>query len=157
MSSLKVSRCSHTNGSVEIQGAASPSGTEEVLMCEMCQAVLCAKAIRRWGTCLHGKYVRYPCIIVARHRICTFLHLWIFFHFMFGRNTVGYPLFLKTIAIHLWTFVSGRWRVKQNVGPATTSNEDKPESSWRAWFSFQLVFNQTAEGLAGIWLHSSYF
>lgn len=35
-SSLKVPRCSHINGSTEIGGAASPSGTEEVLMCEMC-------------------------------------------------------------------------------------------------------------------------
>lgn len=32
---------------IEVEGAASPSGTEEVLMCEMCQAVLCVKVIRR--------------------------------------------------------------------------------------------------------------
>lgn len=75
-----------------------------------------------------------------------------FFHFQscFGRNTVAYPLFLKSTGIHLLSFVSGRWRVKQNVGPAITPNEDKPESSWRALFSFQVVFNQTAEGLVGI-------
>lgn len=54
-STWKVPRCSHTNRSVEMEGTASPSGTEEVLMCEMCQAVLCVKVIRRWGTCLHGK------------------------------------------------------------------------------------------------------
>lgn len=63
MSPLKVSRCSHTNGSSEMEGAVSPSGSEEVLMCEMCQAVLCGKVIR-WVTCLHGKYVNCPCIIV---------------------------------------------------------------------------------------------
>lgn len=70
MSPLKVSRCSHTNGSSEIEGAVSPSGSEEVLMCEMCQAVLCGKVIR-WVTCLHGKYVSSPCIIVMCRNECT--------------------------------------------------------------------------------------
>lgn len=63
MSPLKVSRCSHANGSSEMEGTVSPSGSEEVLMCEMCQAVLCGKVIR-WVTCLHGKYASSPCIIV---------------------------------------------------------------------------------------------
>lgn len=70
MSPLKVSRCSHTNGSSEIEGAVSPSGSEEVLMCEMCQAVLCGKVIR-WVTCLHGKYVSSSCIIVMWRNKCT--------------------------------------------------------------------------------------
>lgn len=74
MSPLKVSRCSHTNGSSEMEGAFSPSGSEEVLMCDMCQAVLCEKVIR-WVTCSHGKYISCPCIIVMWRNKCTSLCL----------------------------------------------------------------------------------
>lgn len=109
-SSSKVSRYSHANGSIEIEGAASPSGTEEVLMCEMYQAVLCVKVIRRWGICLHGRYVRCSRISVVWQSICTFLHVCIFLlGVMFSIKLLG-CLFRQVFAT-LYS-VSGRLRVK---------------------------------------------
>lgn len=92
------------------------------------------------------------CALLRRGNAFAHSYVSVFFSLSitFGRNTVAYPLLLKSTGIHLLTFVSGRWGVKQNVGPATTPNEDKPESPWRALFSFQVVCNQTAEGLVGI-------
>lgn len=62
---LKVSRCSHANGSLEVEGAVVPTGSEEVLTCEMFQAVLCGEVIR-WGVQAHGKRVRRSRISVAQ-------------------------------------------------------------------------------------------
>lgn len=62
---LKVSRCSHANESLEVEGAVVPTGSEEVLTCEMCRAALCGEVIR-WGARAHGKRVRRSRISVAQ-------------------------------------------------------------------------------------------
>lgn len=160
MSSLKVSRCSHTNGSVAIQGGCLSlwdwGGVDvwNVSSCPLCESDKKMRNVFAWD--VREMFMRYrgAASLSTSLRVCIFFPLSI----TFGTNTAGYPLFWKSTGIYLSTFVSGRWRVKQNVGAATTSNEDEQGSPWRTLFSFQVVFNQTAEGL-GLWwwLRSSYF
>lgn len=109
MSPLKFSRCSHTNGSSEIEGAVSLSGSEEVLMCEMCQAVLCGKVIR-WVTCLPWEVRKFVAVYSVK-------------------KTRHSPLYRKLICSKSASDISTVFKSQTKWLVVKTQSKDKPEST----------------------------